>query len=145
MAKTSWLHSQLLASNDHVFNSNAFSSLHHCSEFLSLHKCLDEEEVKQSYTMWKWDQLHHDLPCTLPRPWLLSLNLKPRKLTISNFPWKLTPLKITHHTVFVYIIHWIWIWHYIRQELKQLYCVWQTRRFAGIQVTLHNQWFSWSI
>ena len=46
----------------------------------------------------------------MPRPWtgLLSQNLKPQKLILRafpDFPQKLAPPKITHHTVYWYTLN----------------------------------------
>ena len=50
-------------------------------------------------------RLHHRLcSSATPLDWLLSRNLKPRKLILrafSDFPRKLDPTKITRHTVFI--------------------------------------------
>ena len=51
-------------------------------------------------------RLHHRLCSATPLDWLLSRNLKPRKLLLRaflDFPRILAPMKITRHTVSLYL------------------------------------------
>ena len=77
--------------------SSTYSSIScYLSKFLQVVTKKIASEIKRVY------RLHHRLCSATPLDWLLSRNLKPRKLILrafSDFPQKLTPLKIIRHTV----------------------------------------------
>ena len=61
---------------------------------------LNKEDCERMY------RLHHRLcSSATPLDWLLSRNLKPRKLILRAFPRKLDPTKITRHTVAQYYMN----------------------------------------